>query len=129
MHAKRLFFPFVPCGKCNVLLLFPLHLLSPLRLSMLFPACSFVFLAFSSHILTSTSRITHACLHRHLKRLRARCFGKLNVFACRGVTFCMLFTPHAYCSLYGSILPYSYSIPIPLGTYPNQEHTWYRSVC
>jgi len=44
--------------------------------------------------------------------------------ALRGVTFCVFFTPHSIISLY---IP-SFLIPIPLGTYPNEGYTWYRTV-
>jgi hypothetical protein len=43
----------MPLRKLKVLFLFPLHLLSPLQLPVLFATCSFLFLAFSSHFLTS----------------------------------------------------------------------------
>lgn len=43
----------MPLRKLKVLFLFLLHLLSPLQLPVLFPTCSFLFLASSSHVLTS----------------------------------------------------------------------------
>jgi hypothetical protein len=54
--------------KLKGLFLFPLHLLSPLQLPVLFPTCSFLFLASSSHVLTSAFMVYPMQAHTLTKK-------------------------------------------------------------